>query len=151
MANGEFPTWPLYASIYLGLVYLVTGIIYIFSGLGFLAILPSSNDFIGSIMLIIVGTVYLTSIPHLVNKEREGYAFTLVATTLALVLFVLHIIVLGTNALGSLLGLEDWIGWIVFDDLSPGLWLFGFVLIIITALKITGKLGGERGIFPLEG
>ena len=145
------PRWPLHASIGLGTLYIGTGFIYILSGFGILPGLPASNDVIGSFMLLIVGMVYLVGIQHLQAQRREGYAFILVATTLAAVLFALHSIVLGTNALGSFLGLEDWIDWTPLESLSPGIWLFGVILVIIGGLRLTGRLGGEKGIFPIEG
>ncbi|MHA1907019.1 MAG: hypothetical protein ACW98Y_06980 [Candidatus Thorarchaeota archaeon] len=151
MGEEEIPKWPLYASISLAILYILTGIIYILSGLGLVISLPASNDIIGSFMLLIVGGVYLVGIQYLLKQQREGYAFTLVATALAAVLFALHSIVFGTNALGAILGLEDWIHWTPLDSLSPGLWLFGVIAIIIGCLKLTDRLGGEKGIFPIEG
>ena len=150
LGEEHIPKWPLYANITLGSIYILTGIIYILSGLGFIISLPASNDIIGSIMLLIVGGVYIVGIQYLIDQRREGYAFTIVATALATVLFVLHTIVFGTNALGSLLGLDDWIEWVPLDSLSPGIWLYGIIAIAIVFLKLTDRLGGEKGIFPME-
>ncbi len=151
MGEDNIPRWPLYACIGLGPLYILTGFIYILSGFGLFPVLPASNDVIGSFMLLIVGMVYIVGIQHLKAQRREGYAFILVATGLAAVLFALHSIVFGTNALGSFLGLEDWIHWTPLDSLSPGIWLFGVILLMIGGLRLTGRLGGEKGIFPIEG
>ncbi|MCK5151318.1 MAG: hypothetical protein KAQ65_05750, partial [Candidatus Thorarchaeota archaeon] len=97
MGEDNMPRWPFLASIGLGTLYIVTGFIYILSGFGFLPVLPASNDIIGSFMLLIVGIVYIVGIQHLKAQQREGYAFILVATALAAVLFALHTIVFGTN------------------------------------------------------
>jgi uncharacterized membrane protein len=150
LADSQFPRWPLYASISLGALYIIAGTLYIFSGLGFIIALPSSSDIISSFMLLIVGTVYIVGIKYLKEQKREGYAFTIVATALATVLFFLHVIVFGTNALGSFLGLEDWVDWTPFDNLSPGILLYGIIALSMAFLKLTGRLGGEKGIFPLE-
>ncbi len=151
MSEEQAPTWPLFANAVLGPLYLLVAVLYTLSGFGLILPLPASEDVIGSSMLYIVSAVYLAGIKPLMNGVREGYAYTLVATVLAAILFILHLIVFGTNILGSMLGLDDWIGWTPLDSLSPAIWLFGLILVGAALLRLTDRLGGEKGIFPIGG
>lgn len=151
MAEEKLPMWPLYLSLLFGWLYVVVGIADIMGTLGFIAQVFTTGDVIASMMMIIVGTVYITGTPSLHRREREGYAFTLVATTLAAILFVLHVLVFASNGLGWLLGFEDWIGWNALSDLTPPIWLFLLILLAMGILRSRKLLGGEKGIFPIGG
>ncbi len=151
MSKEGFPEWPLYLSFLFGSLYIFIGLIDIFSALGYYTLPYTSGDIIASLMMVIVGTVYISGTPSLHNGEREGYAYTLVATTLASILFLLQVLVLGSNALGWLLQFEDWMQWNAFTDLTPPIWVFSLILITMGILRISGQLGGERGIFPTGG
>lgn len=145
------PSWPLYLSGLFGLAYLIIGLVYFLSGIGIVMPLAGASDPIASLMLVIVSIVYIAGIPMLSKGKREGYAFTLVATLLAALLFFLQILALASDALGWLLGYSGWASWTVFQDAAPSLWLFMFVLMAMAILKFAGKLGGEKGIFPIGG
>jgi len=151
LSEESMPKWPLYASISMGLLYMIVGIVYVLSGFGAIHSLPASEDIIGSLMLFIVSAVFLTGVKPLLKGQEDGYAFTLVATAIAAILFVLQLIVVGTNALGLIIGLEDWMDWTPLNSLSPAIWLFGIILIGVALLRVTGRLGGERGVFPIGG
>lgn len=151
MADEELPNWPLYLSGLFGLAYLLTGLVYLLSGIGAVIPLPGASDPIASLMLIIVSIVYLAGVPVLSRGNRDGYAFTLVATILAALLFFLQVLVLASDALGWVLGYSGWADWTVYQDAAPSLWLFMFVLMAMAILKFAGKLGGEKGIFPIGG
>jgi len=142
-------TWPFIASLVIGLLYLVVGIISLISGIGIIQSLPFFGDFINAFMIIIVGIVYLTGAKPLMKGDREAFAFAIVGSALAAVLFILQAIVIGTNFLGWILQLNDWIDWNPINDIVPSLWLFVIVLLTIGFLKITNRIGGQKGIFPL--
>ncbi|MDF1541249.1 MAG: hypothetical protein P1Q69_20290 [Candidatus Thorarchaeota archaeon] len=151
MAEEQIPAWPLYANTVFGILYLIVAILYTLSGFGLILPLPASDDVIGSLMLFIVSVVYLAGIKPLMRGLKDGYAFTLVATVLAAILFVLHLIVFATDALGWILGLENWLNWAPLGSLSPAIWLFGMILVGIAILRLTDRMGGEKGIFPIGG
>ena len=89
-----------------------------------------TSDPIGGIMLVVVALVYISGVRPLLGEDREGYAYLAVGAILGGILFVLQLIILGTNALGWWLQLEDWSEWILLSDLTPALLLFIPVLLI---------------------
>ncbi len=151
MADRELPRWPMYLNGLFGLAYLVFGVFYLLSGVGAIVPVAGASDPIGSLMLVIVSVVYIAGLPMLSKGETEGYAFTLVATVLAALLFFLQILVLASDALGWFLGFSDWADWSVLQDAGPSLWLFLFVILAMGILRFSGRLGGEKGIFPTGG
>lgn len=141
--------WPFILSLFIGFLYFVIGIISLFIGIGLILPIPGFGDLIGSIMIIIIGIVYLSGVKPLSKGEKDAYAFSIVATGLAVVLFILQVIIIGTNALGWGLGLEDWITWNIMDDITPSFWLFIIVMMVIGILRATKRIGGHKGIFPV--
>jgi len=141
--------WPFVASLVIGLLYFGVGIISLISGIGIIQPIPFFGDIINAFMIMIVGIVYLTGAKPLMKGDREAFAFAIVGSALAAVLFILQAIVIGTNFLGWILQLNDWIDWNPINDIVPSLWLFVIVLLTIGFLKITNRIGGQKGIFPL--
>ena len=142
-------SWPFVLSLFIGVLYFGAGIISLSIGIGLIQPIPGFGDLIGSIMIIIVGIVYLSGVKPLSKGDEGAYAFSIVATGLAVLLFILQIIIIGTNALGWGLGLEDWITWNIMDDITPSFWLFIIVMIVIGVLRATHRIGGHKGIFPV--
>ncbi len=151
MAEERLPRWPLYLSLLFGVLYAIAGIIDILTVVGYISTPLSTGDLIASLMMVIVGTVYLAGTPSLQKGEREGYAFTLVATTLAAILFILQVLVFLSNGLGWLLRFDDWLEWNILSDLTPSIWLFLLILLAMGILRSLKLLGGEKGIFPIGG
>ena len=147
--NHYSRSWPFILSLIMGLLYLAVGVISFLVGIGILPELIGFGDPIGSIMVIIVGVVYISAGKPLVKGQEEGYAFTIVATTLALVLFALQTVIMLTNAIGWFLALDDWITWNIISDITPPFWLFLLVLALIGILRATKRIGGQKGIFPV--
>ena len=148
MAEKRFPIWPFIFSLAFGLLYLGVGTVELLTEFGLLSISFVSKDAIQSLMLLIVGTVFLSGTPTLYRRDREGYAFTLVGATLAALLFILQILVLGSNALGWILGFGDWVNWSIFSDLTTSVWLFALLLVVYAGLWVTGKIDGNSKLFP---
>ena len=142
-------TWPFITSLVIGLLYFGVGIISLISEIGIIKSIPFFGDIINAFMIIIVGIVYLTGAKPLMKGDREAFAFSIVGSALAVVLFILQAIVIGTNFLGWILQLNGWIDWNPMNDIVPSLWLFVIVLLTIGFLKITNRIGGRKGIFPL--
>jgi hypothetical protein len=93
-------------------------------------------------MLIIVGVIFLHVIRPISTGDIEGFAFLNVGVLLAALLFGLQIIVILTNGLGWIAGLEDWADWAFAQDITPSLWLF--ILVLPLALSIHQKRRKSR-------
>jgi len=126
---SEFRTAAVYAAL-AGASYGVFGVLQILMGIGIVNPNSLTSDPIGGIMLVVVALVYISGVRPLLGEDREGYAYLAVGAILGGILFVLQLIILGTNALGWWLQLEDWSEWILFSDLTPALLLFIPVLLI---------------------
>jgi hypothetical protein len=85
-------------------------------------------DVFGGLMLIIIGTVYLTGVKQQAKGEREGLSFLLVGSLLAAIFFGVYLMIMLANGVGYVFQFEDWIEWIWLDDLRPGIWLFFLAL-----------------------
>jgi len=81
-------------------------------------------DTFGGIMLIIIGTVYLTGVRQQARGDREGLSFLLVGSLLAAVYFAIYMALMIANGVGYVFQFEDWLEWTWLDDLRPGIWLF---------------------------
>lgn len=125
-----------------GAGYGILGVLQILVGIDMVN--PSSliNDPIGGIMLVVVALVFISGVRPLLEEDQEGYAYLTVGAILGGILFVLQLIILGTNTLGWLLQLEDWSEWILLSDLTPALLLFGPVLLVMIQMHRDRK--GEK-------
>lgn len=121
-------------SIVLGLLYVALGALDVLTGFGLLHIAFIPPDVIGGIMLIIVGVVFLHVARPITKGDIDGIAFLHVGVLLAGILFGLQIIVIITNGLGWIAGLEDWAEWSITLDITPSLWLFFLVLPLATVM-----------------
>ena len=126
---SEFKTAAIFAAL-VGAEYGILGVLQILVGLD--VVNPNSliDDPVGGIMLVVVALVYISGVRPLLEEDREGYAYLAVGAILGGILFVLQLIILGTNALGWWLQLEDWSEWIFLGDLTPALLLFIPVLLV---------------------
>jgi hypothetical protein len=121
--SSEFRTAAIIAAL-AGAGYGILGVLQILVGIGMINLNALISDPIGGIMLVVVALVYISGVRPLLGKDREGYAYLAVGSILGGILFVLQLIILGTNALGWWLQLEDWREWILLSDLTPALLLF---------------------------
>ncbi|MHA2207137.1 MAG: hypothetical protein ACXABC_14865 [Candidatus Thorarchaeota archaeon] len=139
--NGEKTlVWPLSFLIIMGLLYLTVGLIQLLSSIGVIAPMVGMSDPLSAIMILIISGVFFVGIGPTKRNIRNGYAYLAVGLIFAAVLFALQIIIIGTNAIGWLLQLEDWIEWNLLNDLSPSLWLFLIVGVVLGILRATGRL-----------
>jgi hypothetical protein len=125
-------------SVVIGILYAVFGLLEILVGWGDLvgtgvSVIPALEiagvtvvppDVFGGVMLIIIGTVYLTGVKQQAQGNREGISFLLVGSLLAAVFFGVYMAIMLANGVGYLFQFEDWLEWIWLDDLRPGIWLF---------------------------
>jgi len=138
---AEFRTAAIFAAL-VGAEYGILGVLQILVGLD--VVNPNSliNDPIGGIMLVVVALVYISGVRPLLEEDQEGYAYLAVGAILGGILFVLQIIILGTNALGWWLQLEDWREWILLGDLTPALLLF--IPVLLVSISMHRQRRGER-------
>jgi hypothetical protein len=81
-------------------------------------------DFFGGIMLIIIGSVYVTGVKQQAKGEREGLSFLFVGSLIAVIFFAVYVVIMLANGVGYVFQFEDWLEWTWLDDLRPGIWLF---------------------------
>ena len=127
--SSDFKTAAILAAI-AGAGYGILGVLQILVGIGLINPNSLNSDPIGGIMLVVVALVFISGVHPLLGENQEGYAYLAVGAILGGILFVLQLIILGTNALGWWLRLEDWSEWILIGDLTPALLLFIPVLLI---------------------
>ena len=127
--SSGFKTAAIFAAI-AGAGYGILGVLQILVGIGLVNPNSLISDPIGGIMLVVVALVFISGVRPLLGENQEGYAYLAVGAILGGILFVLQLIILGTNALGWWLQLEDWSEWILFSDLTPTLLLFIPVLLV---------------------
>ncbi len=120
--------------------YLSVSVISILIITGIIPDLPGFGTGLNSVMMIIVGIVFLFGSRHLIRGEREGVAYVVVGFVLAFILFLLQIIIILTNTLGHFLLFEEWSSWNIAQDIIPNIWLFLFLLIGGAVLRHTGIL-----------
>ncbi|TFG30222.1 hypothetical protein EU527_14780 [Candidatus Thorarchaeota archaeon] len=136
----EDGTWSSILTLVAGISYGVVGVIQVLVSLGILPVIIGFTDLVGGLLLIIVGAVFLTGVRPLSNNEQEGYAFIAVGYILAAILFALQVMVIITNAMGWVLGYEDWLGWNILNDITPSFWMFIILMTSTGALWILGNL-----------
>ena len=134
--NGK---WPSALAFIIGISYGIAGILQLGVSLGLISPIPGFNNFVGGLLLIIVSSVFLTGVQPLSQNKQEGYAFIIVGYILAALLFGLQVLVIFSNALGWILGYEDWLSWNIYNDITPSLWLF----LVLMALTLMLWLGGN--------
>ncbi|MBD3406895.1 MAG: hypothetical protein GF411_12330 [Candidatus Lokiarchaeota archaeon] len=125
----------------------LTGLVYIGVGIIHTSLFVTQNTIFGfpmdpiqGLLLVIVGFVFIGGIKPLQKKSMEGYAFVIVGGILATLLFLLQMIVIGTNLLGWYLQLEDWINWSLANDISPAIWLFPLTVLLLLYTKFKDPL-----------
>lgn len=132
--------WPAALTLIVGLSYGSMGILQLLASLGIIAPIMGFTDVVGGFLLIIISAVFLTGVRPLLRDEQEGYAFIAVGYILAAVLFGLQVLVIGTNALGWLLGYQGWLNWNIYNDITPSLWMFIILMTSTGILWIIGNL-----------
>ncbi len=125
-----------------GAGYGILGVLQILVGIDLVNSSSTINDPIGGIMLVVVALVFIFGVRPLLAEDQEGYAYLAVGAILGGILFVLQLVILGTNALGWLLQLEDWSEWTLLSDVTPALLLFIPVLMVM--IPMHKERGGRK-------
>ncbi|UCE11752.1 MAG: hypothetical protein JSW61_07435 [Candidatus Thorarchaeota archaeon] len=128
----------LYA-ITVAIAYGAAGVLQILSGVGLVQISYVGSDMIAGLMVLVVALVFSAGVKPLLASNREGIAFFVVGSVLASILFILQVLIVGTNLIGWVLRFEDWLSWSVLNDLTPSIWLYPIASIALVGER-TGKL-----------
>jgi len=118
-----------------GIGYLSGGVLEILAGLDMVNLPLIAPDFMGGFTMIIIGGIYLHGVAAMSKKEIRSLGFPLVASILAAAFALLFTLILIANAVEAYVLLnEDYIGWVIWDDIRPEIYLFPLTLPIITIL-----------------
>jgi hypothetical protein len=139
--SSDFKTAAIFAAL-AGAGYGILGVLQILVGIDMVNLNSLINDPIGGIMLVVVALVFISGVRPLLGEDQEGYAYLAVGAILGGILFVLQLIILGTNALGWWLQLEDWTEWILLGDLTPALLLF--IPVLFVSIRMHRKKRGAK-------
>ena len=135
-------------SVTLGVLYLATGIWEFLSVVGIAPQVVTRTDPLDSLIMLVIGSVFLTGTGPLRRNEEEGIAFPIVGLILSTIVFALGVVVFLTNALGWALALEDWEEWVPATNITMSMITYVGVLIvgiIMRFAKTTGR-STEEGI-----
>lgn len=143
MEDSETTTaWSL--ALLMGTLYLVGGLLWLVASLGLPIPFPSVGDPISAMVLIVVAVIFLSGVRPLRQGDREGFGFIAVGVLLAGIMFGLQLVILSTNYLGWVLGLEDWLSWNAISNLTPTVWLF-LLVVFLFAIARAAEGNGEGG------
>ncbi len=133
-------------SLLFGVLYIGLGAAEILSEFGLLQI-PFCSIMDGFILLVI-GAVFVTGFLQLRAEEPEPVAFLVVGLIIATVVFFLRVVIIGSNLLGWILGLEDWADWSLLNDITLSLWVYLLTLLLVllswVVIRITSMEAGRR-------
>ncbi|MFW9945125.1 MAG: hypothetical protein ACFFB7_09015 [Candidatus Sifarchaeia archaeon] len=134
--------WSL--TLLMGTMYLVVGSSWLVASLGLPIPFPSVADPLSAMVLIVVAVVFFSGVRPLRRGDRDGFGFIAVGVLLAGIMFGLQLVILSTNYLGWVLGLDDWLSWNAASNLTQAVWLFLLVVFLFaTARAVEGD--GEGG------
>ena len=121
-------------SLIFGLLFAVSGIVEIILGLysilGVKIKLPLFlGDAFGGLALLAVGVAYFLGVKKAVDKDIKAISYLFTASIIGLGIGIIAFLILMSDAIGFLLGFEDWADWSVFNDITIYL-LLGILAII---------------------
>ncbi|MGQ4871060.1 MAG: hypothetical protein ACP6IT_04410 [Candidatus Thorarchaeota archaeon] len=134
-------------SVTLGVLYLATGIWEFLSVVGIAPLVVARPDPLDSLIMFVIGSVFLTGTKLLRRNKEEGIAFPIVGLILSTIVFALGLVVLLTNALGWALGLEDWEGWMPAMNITMSMITYVGVLVVGVIMRVakTTRRSTEEG------
>jgi len=134
-------------SVTLGVLYLACGVWEFFSVVGIAPLDLARPDPLDSLIMLVIGSVFLTGTKPLRRNEEEGIAFPIVGLILSTIVFALGVVVLLTNAIGWALGLEDWEGWMPAMNVTMSLITYVGVLVVGIVMRVakTTRKSVEEG------
>ncbi|AIJ05627.1 hypothetical protein JH146_0781 [Methanocaldococcus bathoardescens] len=110
-------------SLVFGFLFAVSGIIEIIIGiysiLGVKITIPLFvGDVFGGLALLAVGITYFLGVKKAVDEDIKAVSYLFTASIIGLGIGIIAFLLLISNAIGFLLGFEDWADWSIFNDLT---------------------------------
>ena len=107
------------------------------------------NDLLGSLILILIGCIFLFGTSKLNHWNPDGTAFIFVGIFLALVFMTIYLIMILANAIEAyLITSAEFVDWTPLNDLKPGIYLGLLPLIGLLIwhdkFRLTGKVKTDR-------
>ena len=90
----------------------------------------------GGLALLAVGITYFLGVKRALNEDIRAVSYVFTASIVGLGIGVIAFLLLISNAVGFLLGFEDWQGWSVFDSITVYLILGLFAVIPYKVVKM---------------
>ncbi|XRO77496.1 hypothetical protein ACO3VM_02915 [Methanocaldococcus sp. 10A] len=127
-------------SLIYGILFSVSGIIEIIIGtysiLGVKINLPLFvGDVFGGLALLAVGITYFLGVKKAIDEDIKAVSYVFTASIIGLGIGIIAFLLLVSNAIGFLLGFEDWADWSVFNDLTIYLILGALAIIPYKIVK----------------
>ena len=95
-----------------------------------------TGDVLGGLALLAVGITYFLGVKRALNEDIRAVSYVFTASIVGLGIGVIAFLLLISNAVGFLLGFEDWQGWSVFDSITVYLILGLFAVIPYKVVKM---------------
>ncbi len=131
-------------TVILCLTYLVASAPELLQTVGVLDEGPLMPDVMDAIIMLVIAAVFATGAKHLRRDDGAGVAFLMAGVVLATIVFILRGIVLLSNLLGAVLGLEGWLDWTVSQDLRVSMLAYAVVAISVGGVLLADRLGRGR-------
>ena len=128
-------------SLVFGTLFAISGIVEILIGvcsiLGFkINLYLFTGDALGGLALLAVGITYFLGVKKAIDEDIRAVSYLFTASVVGLGIGVIAFLLLISNAIGFLLGFEDWQGWCVFNDITVYLILGLFAVIPYKVVKM---------------
>ncbi|MFO7836722.1 MAG: hypothetical protein R6V83_08710 [Candidatus Thorarchaeota archaeon] len=122
-----------------GGVYTAVGVLILLSTVGIVPFAVGSGDILTGLMILVVGAVFLEGVKNLRDTVSEAAPFLIVGILLSSIVAGLQVAILLSNALGWIIGLEEWTEWNIASDLTPAIWLFPVAIPLLVAMHPFSK------------
>jgi hypothetical protein len=131
----------IFLSLIFGFLFAISGIVEILIGvcsiLGVkIKLFLFTGDVLGGLALLAVGITYFLGVKRALNEDIRAVSYVFTASIVGLGIGVIAFLLLISNAVGFLLGFEDWQGWSVFDSITVYLILGLFAVIPYKVVKM---------------
>ena len=131
----------IFLSLIFGFLFTISGIVEILIGVCSIfgieiKLYLFTGDALGGLALLAVGITYFLGVKKAIDEDIRAVSYLFTASIVGLGIGVIAFLLLISNAVGFLLGFEDWQGWSVFDSITVYLILGLFAVIPYKVVKM---------------
>ena len=131
----------IFLSLIFGFLFAISGIVEILIGVCSIFgieinLYLFTGDALGGLALLAVGITYFLGVKKAIDEDIRAVSYLFTASIVGLGIGVIAFLLLISNAVGFLLGFEDWQGWSVFDSITVYLILGLFAVIPYKVVKM---------------